>query len=375
MQTLVICIDRDDDLGEKAKVLSPIIGREDNINAAVKLASADPEDSDTNTIFGGIKVLDDLISRGVDAEIVTFAGDKNIGVVSDQKIARQLEEVLDKIDAKNAIFISDGAEDETLVPIVQSRIKIDSVKRIVVMQSANLESTYYILKNAFNDPKISQTFFVPLGLASVIYAVFLLANYPEGAVIGILAAIGLYMLYRGFGLDDVSAVYWENMKESFYAGRMTFITYTAAALVGIVATVQGAVTLWAYYINGGVWYYGLLTLVTIFINASIWLYVAAALIANFGRVLDIRISGKPIIPHTSPAFFVTSLGLLFWGASTYLLSISSVVSDAGVPDVSIQYFVYSVVIAVIMALVGIKISAIKGAKVAVKLTAKGNNKK
>ncbi len=375
MQTLVICIDRDDDLGEKAKVLSPIIGREDNINAAVKLASADPEDSDTNTIFGGIKVLDDLISKGVDAEIVTFAGDKNIGVVSDQKIARQLEEVLDKIDAKNAIFISDGAEDETLVPIVQSRIKIDSVKRIVVMQSANLESTYYILKNAFNDPKISQTFFVPLGLASVIYAVFLLANYPEGAVIGILAAIGLYMLYRGFGLDDVSAVYWENMKESFYAGRMTFITYTAAALVGIVATVQGAVTLWAYYINGGVWYYGLLTLVTVFINASIWLYVAAALIANFGRVLDIRISGKPIIPYTSPAFFVTSLGLLFWGASTYLLSISSVVSDASVPDVSIQYFVYSVVIAVIMALVGIKISASKGAKVEVKLTAKGNNKK
>lgn len=375
MQTLVICIDRDDDLGEKAKVISPIIGREDNINAAVKLASADPEDSDTNTIFGGIKVLDDLISKGVDAEIVTFAGDKNIGVVSDQKIARQLEEVLDKIDAKNAIFISDGAEDETLVPIVQSRIKIDSVKRIVVMQSANLESTYYILKNAFNDPKISQTFFVPLGLASVIYAVFLLANYPEGAVIGILAAIGLYMLYRGFGLDDVSAVYWENMKESFYAGRMTFITYTAAALVGIVATVQGAVTLWAYYINGGVWYYGLLTLVTVFINASIWLYVAAALIANFGRVLDIRISGKPIIPYTSPAFFVISMGLLFWGASTYLLSISSVVSDAGVPDVGIQYFVYSVVGAVIMALVGIKISASKGAKVEVKLTAKENNKK
>ena len=375
MQTLVICIDRDDDLGEKAKVLSPIIGREDNINAAVKLASADPEDSDTNTIFGGIKVLDDLISKGVDAEIVTFAGDKNIGVVSDQKIARQLEEVLDKIDAKNAIFISDGAEDETLVPIVQSRIKIDSVKRIVVMQSANLESTYYILKNAFNDPKISQTFFVPLGLASIIYAIFLLANYPEGAIIGILAAIGLYMLYRGFGLDDVSAVYREKMKDSFYAGRMTFITYSVAALVGIVATIQGAVTLWAYYINGGVWYYGLLTLVTVFINTSIWWYVAAALIANFGRVLDIRISGKPIIPYTSPAFFVISMGLLFWGASTYLLSISSVVSDAGVPDVGIQYFVYSVVGAVIMALVGVKISASKGAKVEVKLTAKENNKK
>ncbi len=375
MQTLVICIDRDDDLGEKANVQSPIIGKEDNINAAVKLASADPEDSDTNTIFGGIKVLDDLRARGIDAEIVTFAGDKNIGVVSDQKIARQLETVLDKIHAKNAIFISDGAEDETLVPIVQSRIKIDSVKRIVVMQSANLESTYYILKNAFNDPKISQTFFVPLGLASVIYAVFLLANYPEGAVIGILAAIGLYMLFRGFGFGDVSVAYWEKMKESFYSGRMTFVTYTAAAIVGIVATVQGAVTLWAYYINGGVWYYGLLTLVTVFINASIWWYVAAGLIANFGRLLDIRVSGKPIIPYTSPAFFAIAIGLLFWGASTYLLSISSVVDNTGIPDIDIQYFVYSVVGSVIIALVGVKISTGKVTDVEVKLTAKEHNKK
>ena len=370
MQTLIICIDRDDDLGEKAKVLSPIIGREDNINAAVKLASADPEDSDTNTIFGGIKVLDDLISRGVDAEIVTFAGDKNIGVVSDQKIARQLEEVLANIDAKNAIFISDGAEDETLVPIVQSRIKIDSVKRIVVMQSQNLESTYYILKNAFNDPKISQTFFVPLGLASVIYAVFLLANYPEGAVIGILAAVGLYMLYRGFGLDDVSVVYLEKMKESFYAGRITFVTYTAAVIVGIVATSQGAMTLWTYYINGGVWYYGLLTLVTVFINASIWWYVAAALIANFGRIIDIRISEKPILHYTSPAFFILSMGLLFWGSSTYLLSISSVIDGTGIPDVGIQYFVYSVVGSIIMALIGITISTDKDKKAKTKPTKK-----
>ncbi|HJH31308.1 MAG TPA: DUF373 family protein [Methanosarcinaceae archaeon] len=356
MQTLVICIDRDDDLGEKAKVATPIIGRDDNISAAVKLASADPEDSDTNTIFGGIKVLDDLQARGIDAEIVTFAGDKNIGVISDQKIARQLEDILVKFDAENAIFISDGAEDETLVPIVQSRIKIDSVKRIVVMQNANLESTYYILKNAFNDPKISQTFFVPLGLASVIYAVFLLANYPEGAIIGILAAIGTYMLYRGFGLDDTFAMFGKNMKNSFYAGKMTFITYTAAVLVGIIATVHGAVTLWTYYINGGIWYYGILTLVTIFINTSIWWYVAAVLIANFGRVLDLRISGKPVISHTSPAFFVTSIGLLFWGASTYLLSISSIVSDAGVPDTGIQYFIYSIVVAVILTLVGVKIS-------------------
>jgi len=361
METLVICIDRDDDLGEKANVTTPVIGREKNIEAAVKLATADPEDSDTNTIFGGVKVLDDLREKGIDAEIISLAGDKNIGIISDQKIARQFDKILEEFDASSAIFISDGAEDETLVPIIQSRIKIDSVKRVVVMQSANLESTYYILKHALNDPKISQTFFVPLGLAALIYAIFLLANYPEGAIVGILAALGLYMLYRGFGLDDAFAVFADRMNTSFYGGRISFITYTAAALIGVIAVVQGAVRLWGYYSSGGVWYYGLLTLITVFINASIWWFVAAALFANLGNVLDLRMNGKPVIRHLSPAFFVTSLGLLFWSASAYLLSISSVIDGySGTPEVALQYFVYSVVGAIIIALVGIKIST--GAK-------------
>ncbi|MBN1133539.1 MAG: DUF373 family protein [Methanosarcinaceae archaeon] len=356
METLIICIDRDNDLGEKAKVTTPVIGREKNIEAAVKLATADPEDSDTNTIFGGIKVLDDLRAKGMDAEIISLAGDKNIGILSDQKISQQFDKILKEFDAKSAIFISDGAEDETLVPIIQSRIKIDSVKRIVVMQSANLESTYYILKHAFSDPKISHTFFVPMGLASIIYALFLLANYPEGAVIGILAAVGLYMLYRGFGLDDAFAVFTDRMNTSFYRGKISFITYTSAVLIGVIATVQGVVEVWGYYNNGGVWYYGSLTLITVFINASIWWFVAAALFANFGNILDLRMNGKLIIRHLSPTFFVISLGLLFWSASTYLLSISSVINIYTTPEVALQYLVYSTVSAIIIALIGIKIS-------------------
>ena len=356
METLVICIDRDNDLGEKAKVTTPVIGREKNIEAAVKLATADPEDSDTNTIFGGIKVLDDLRAKGIDAEIISLAGDKNIGILSDQKISQQFDKILKEFDAKSAIFISDGAEDETLVPIIQSRIKIDSVKRIVVMQSANLESTYYILKHAFSDPKISQTFFVPLGLASMIYALFLLANYPEGAVIGILAAVGLYMLYRGFGLDDAFAVFTDRMNKSFYRGKISFITYTAAVLIGVIATIQGVMEVWGYYNNGGIWYYGSLTLVTVFINASIWWFVVAALFANLGNILDLRMNGRLILRHLSPTFFVISLGLLFWSSSTYLLSISSVIDIYTTPEVALQYFVYSTVGAIIIALIGIKIS-------------------
>ncbi len=61
MQTLVICIDRDNDLGEKAKMGTPIVGREANVQAAVALGIADlkiriqilsSEGSESLTSFG-----------------------------------------------------------------------------------------------------------------------------------------------------------------------------------------------------------------------------------------------------------------------------------------------------------------------------------
>ena len=358
MQTLIICIDRDNDLGEKAKLETPIVGREANVQAAVALGIADPEDSDTNTLFGGVRILDEMRAKGGDVEIVSFAGDKSVGVISDQKIAEQLENFLKTNDVQRAIFVSDGAEDETLVPIVQSRMKIDSVKRIVVMQSENLESTYYILKNAFSDPKISQTFFVPLGLAFLIYSIFLFVHYPEGAIVGIFAAVGLYMLYRGFGLDDIVALEGERLWDALLKQRMVFISYTAAILTSLVATTYGAIKVWQLYSEEGVWYYGALTLISVFTNASVWWYAIALLIADLGKIFDLRMEGKPTYKNISISLFIIATGLLFWGASTYILaefSLSGGTSGNAIP--ALQYFVYSIVFAILIALIGVKYSA------------------
>lgn len=357
MQTLIICIDRDNDLGEKANLETPIIGREANVQAAVALGIADPEDSDTNTIFGGIRILDEMRAKGADAEIVSFAGDKSVGVISDQKIAEQLENFLKTHEVQRAIFVSDGAEDETLVPIVQSRMKIDSVKRIVVMQSENLESTYYILKRAFSDPKISQTFFVPLGLAFLIYSIFLFVRYPEGAIVGIFAAVGLYMLYRGFGLDDVLALEGERLWDALLKQKLVFISYTAAILTSLVATAYGAMEVWKLYSAEGVWYQGTLTLISVFTHASVWLYVSALLIADLGKIFDLRMEGRPVYKSISISLFIIATGLLFWGASTYLLAafpLSGENSNNIIP--ALQYFVYSIILAILIALVSIKYS-------------------
>ena len=52
---LVICVDRDNDVGEKAGITTPVVGRDACIEAAQRLALEDPEDADSNSIFSAIK--------------------------------------------------------------------------------------------------------------------------------------------------------------------------------------------------------------------------------------------------------------------------------------------------------------------------------
>ena len=71
---VVICVDRDDDVGEKTGISTPVIGRDACIEAAQRLALEDPEDADSNSIFAAIKTYEDLISKGYQVEVATITG-------------------------------------------------------------------------------------------------------------------------------------------------------------------------------------------------------------------------------------------------------------------------------------------------------------
>lgn len=91
MKILVLCVDRDDDLGVKAGVSGPVIGREENLQAMIALGLADPEEVDTNAILSGLQLYDDLTKRGLEAEIATISGDSHVGFQSDLILTTQLE--------------------------------------------------------------------------------------------------------------------------------------------------------------------------------------------------------------------------------------------------------------------------------------------
>ncbi len=356
MDKLIICIDRDDDIGNKAGEISPVIGREKNLEAAMKLGTADPEDSDINTIYAGVKLYDELLENGLDVEIVSIAGDRDVGLISDQKISVQLDSIVSKYNVKNAILVSDGAEDESVMPIIQSRIKVDGVHRVIVKQSVNLESTYYILKTAFNDPKISHSFFVPIGLAAVIYSIFSFAGDPKYAWAAILGAIGAYMLYRGFGLDDVLEEFKTSMKQSIVTGKISFITYSISLILTVIGTIIGVAKFWEYYTRIDI-FVGIIILLMVFVNISIWWYVSAGWIATIGRMIDLYREGNNYKRHWSYLFYLFSSGLLFWGASTFILSVNSSVDEFFITsDTGRNLLVLSIVGAIIISLIGIWIS-------------------
>ncbi len=354
MRILIICIDRDNDLGEKAGVLSPIIGRAANLEAAIKLGTADPEDSDTNTIFGGINVYDEMIAENKDVEIVSIAGDKKVGIQADKKISEQLDKIVEELKPQRAILVSDGAEDESVLPIIQSRLKVDGVHRIIVKQHENLESTYYIIKNAFNDPKISHTFFMPLGLAFMIYAISLYMNKPEIAIIAITGAIGIYMLFRGTGLDDVFSEFTASMKRSLQGGKITFVMYLAAIILSLIGTIQGSIELWIYY-NREIMV-GYLILLMGYINASIWWYVFSGLLVSVGKIMDLRLANENVGRQWSHPFFILAGGILFWSGSTYILVISEAMNNYPLIDNGRQFLVSTILGAIFIATIGARIS-------------------
>jgi len=234
---LVLSVDRDNDIGEKTSFSGPIIGRRDVIRTATELGIADPEDSDSNALFQAIK-LHDEISRQHKTGLAVITGHRNVGIESDREIARQINIVLERFGADYAILVTDGAEDESIIPIIQSRIPIMSVRRVVVKQSEQLESTYFKIKDfiteSLDNPKFSRLVF---GLPAVILVLFAIFGAEGGRII--LGVLGVYLLIKGFKLEKYFTSVGDEFKTALSRRRFAFFTYIVALIFAGLASYRG----------------------------------------------------------------------------------------------------------------------------------------
>jgi putative membrane protein len=151
---LVLCVDLDDDLGRKTGVETPVVGRDAVEAAAVDLATADPEDSDVNVLFEGLHVADRITDESVEVAAVT--GVDGSDVAANRAVGEELDEVLAGLatgEDVRAMVVTDGAHDESVLPVIRSRVPIDGVQRVVVRQAQDLESMYYTIKQVWTTPK------------------------------------------------------------------------------------------------------------------------------------------------------------------------------------------------------------------------------
>ncbi|HUT37956.1 MAG TPA: DUF373 family protein [Methanoregula sp.] len=351
-RTLVLSVDRDDDIGWKAKIESPAIGRAACLNAANTLALADPEDSDINAIFSAVKIYDELTAKGEEAAIAVVAGNHLHMIDGDRRIASSLEQVIKETQATNCILVTDGAEDEYVIPIIQSRIPLSSIRRVIVNQMPNLEGTYYILKKFLDDPKVSRMVFIPLGLAMMLYATAYLLDYPGVATIIVVGVIGCYLLYKGFGFDEIVHSIIDALRISLSRGRFSFITYTTTILLIIIGFTNGFTNVLKFYSTDGS--LGLLLYLMTFIYGSIEWLIIAGLVTSVGIIIDVYANereglGKVIVFP----FFVIALGFILYGTSVYIILVSGVPDFPLTPDISQKYILYSTVIGIISAIVGV----------------------
>jgi len=202
---LVLCIDRDDDIGSKGGIETPILGRDSCINAGIRLAIEDPEDADANAIFGAIKNYEELISKGYESEVALVSGKFNRGIEADEKIGFEIHDVLAQYKADAAVLVSDGEDDETVIPIIQSMVPVISIQRIIIKHSRSVEYSYAVLgryiKMLVYDPRYSKFFLGVPGALLVASGLATVFGLTREAIALVLSILGGAFIIRAFDVD------------------------------------------------------------------------------------------------------------------------------------------------------------------------------
>jgi len=228
---LVICVDRDNDVGEKTGIDTPVVGRDRCIEAAQRLALEDPEDADSNSIFAAIKTYEDLVSKGYQVEVVTVAGVQDRGVQADEKILLEIKKTMEIFPANGAVIVSDGEDDESVIPVIQNVLPVVSVQRVVMKVSRSVEYSYAVfgkyLKMIAYDSKYSKFFLGVPGILLLIGGIATVFGYTAEIFAVLVSILGGAFLIRAFDIDRV----WSSWSKPTPMGFIRMFTMVAGILL------------------------------------------------------------------------------------------------------------------------------------------------
>jgi putative membrane protein len=320
--TLVVCLDRSGGLAD-----GPVSGWEAVQALVTDVGIEDPEDSRVNCLLETLHVARDLRDGDEDAVVAVVSGSGD-PVSADRRVARQVEALVERYQPDGCIAVIDSAEDERLVPILESRVRVDAVDRVVVRQSHDIESTYYFLKQFLADEELRQTILVPIGAALLAFPVLLLlADSLAVAVSAIAAVIGVFLLYKGLGIDGWLAALPGAVRDAFYSGQVSLVTYVVAVGLALVGVFAGAIAVSDMASGTGV-----VILAMRFVFESAPWFALGALAAALGRLIDEFLADEEVrASMLNLPFGVVAVGLVVRGFSGYFLERAGAIGHFQIP--------------------------------------------
>ncbi|MCW4003320.1 MAG: DUF373 family protein [Candidatus Bathyarchaeota archaeon] len=294
---LILCVDRDGDLEMKAGIKTPLLGRTANLDSAVSLALKDPEEPDANAMFEAVRLYDRLQNeKTLDEifEVATISGSELGGVSADRKLVSELNNLLESFNANEVILVSDGYSDEAVLPLVESRVPVSSVRRIVIKHSESIEETAAVftkyIRLLIDNPKYARVALGLPGLLVFIFGVLWGINYfIPGAIlwygIAIVIIVGGFLLLKGFGVDKATKDFYKWAKE--YSPPPLPVQISNYTIIAGILCVAVSVYLGIASVNGSVVFPS---------DPNAWLGIAPAIVSYFLRgVQTLLIIGLVIV--------------------------------------------------------------------------------
>lgn len=365
MSTLILNVDRDNDYGIKAGVDGPVTGYGECYNAALKLISVDPEDSDANALFGALRVYEDLKRKNENVEIALITGDDDVGAKSDEILSRQLDDVLSMEHYDDLILVSDGAEDDYITPIISSRIRIRYVKHILVRHNENIESLYYYIIRGIKDKKIARKFTIPVGLLLLSYGLSLLIftiyymvitksyllSPGSGAVMLVTIILGAYFVGRAVEINQLIVKLVVNMKEYSQEAKISMLSYVVSFFIIVIGI--------AYSYESTIKTVPIINKILVFLTVLVWWILASFVSKELFDAFDVYMEERHGMSKMWYGIsFSLAIVLIFYGMMNYVRYVVGFIAFASM-TLYLGYIIAGIIIALSASAVHKYFSSIK----------------
>ncbi|MCL4372285.1 DUF373 family protein [Candidatus Marsarchaeota archaeon] len=309
---LVLAVDIDNDLYRKTKISGPVVGRNDILKAASKLALADPQETDANTMFEAVRKFDELKSSGNSVRVATITGAEDEGFNADAELSRQIDMLIERFRPDACVLVTDGQSDQRVLPILKSRLKVNSVDLVRMKQAEQFENTYFTIIEKLKEPHYARVVF---GIPAVLLLLFAISYYLRLGWQFPVALIGLYLLIKGFGLEDYIISSFKGF--GFSVSRVTFLLYVASVIFFILSIIVG----YGSYQHSVLITSNTLVQGSYFVEGMLLLLPISLVIYLVGRLIDLESRNykyRAINQGTYIGYAVITLALVYFVAEWFI---------------------------------------------------------